>query len=260
MKEINIGIITVEEPFYTYKILEKLITISPKSMNFVTIILVPSKPRQFSTLGYLRNRIELYGISQFSKVVLLFLSRRLLDLFSIKAYSVAKVAKKNNIMIIKTSSLKNDWFLDQLKSLSLDVILSISCPLKFSKELLTLPKLGCLNVHPGKLPKYRGVQPGFWTLLNQEKEGAVTVHYMNEEYDDGDIIQQDVFEIKDIDTIHKMHLKVLEIAPKTIIKSLTCLTNDKIPKIKNDSSNSTYFSFPTKEDGKRLRELGIKFI
>lgn len=260
MNKINIGIITVEEPFYTYKILEKLISTLPKNMNCICIITVSSKPQKISTVRYLKNWSEIYGISQLIRVMLLFLSRRFLDIFSIKIFSVAKIAKKNKIKTIKTDSLKNDLFLEKLKSLSLDVILSISCPLKFRKELLIIPKLGCLNVHPGKLPKYRGVQPGFWTLLNQEKEGAITVHYMNEEYDDGDIIQQDVFEIEDINTIHKMHLKVIEIAPKTIIKVLTSMANGNVHRIKNDTSKSSYFSFPTKEDGKRLKELGIKFI
>lgn len=156
MNKINIGIITVEEPFYTYKILEKLITTLPKNISCISIITVTSKSQKISTVRYLKNLSELYGISQLIRVMLLFLSRRFLDFFSIKIFSVAKIAKKNKIKTIKTDSLKNDLFLDKLKSLSLDVILSISCPLKFRKELLTIPKLGCLNVHPGKLPKYRG--------------------------------------------------------------------------------------------------------
>ena len=150
--------------------------------------------------------------------------------------------------------------MNELKGQSLDVILSISCPLIFTKALLSIPSLGCLNIHPGKLPKYRGVQPGFWTLLNQEKEGAITIHYMNEKYDDGDIIQQDVFDISDVNTVHKMHMKVLEIAPKTILSSLISLQRGETHRIKNDSSKATYYSFPTKDDGKKLRELGKKFI
>ena len=209
---------------------------------------------------YIVDRIQLYGFFQLVKVISKYFSRKMLDSVFGKTYSTSKVAKKNSIKIIQTDSLEHQWFLDELKKLSLDTIISISSTLKFGDALLSLPTLGCINVHPGKLPKYRGVSPGFWTLLNQEKECAVTVHIMNEKYDDGDILQQDIFDLTGIDTIHKMHLKVIQIAPRTILNSLIALDQGKKSTIKNDRSQATYFSHPTKEDGKRLRELGIRFI
>lgn len=209
---------------------------------------------------YIVNRIQIYGFCQLLKVLSIYFSRKMLDTIFGRTYSISRVAKKNGIEIIQTDSLKHQWFLNKLKNFSLDTIISISSTLIFRDALLSLPRLGCINLHTGKLPKYRGVSPGFWTLLNQEKECAVTVHVMNEKYDDGDILQQDVFDLTGIDTIHKMHLKVIQIAPRTILNSLVALDQGKKSTIKNDSSQATYFSHPTKEDGKKLRALGIKFI
>ena len=190
----------------------------------------------------------------------MYVSRKMLDSIFRRTYSISRVAKKNGIEIIQTNSLRNPWFLEKLKKLAIDVIISYSCAFIFRDELLSLPRLGCINVHPGKLPKYRGVYPGFWTLLNQEKKCAVTVHMMNEKFDDGEIIQQDVFDLNGINTIHKMHLKVIQITPMTILNSLISLKQGKKSTIKNDRSKATYFSFPTKKDGKKLRALGINFI
>jgi methionyl-tRNA formyltransferase len=175
-------------------------------------------------------------------------------------YSVTKVAKNNQICVLKTDSLISEEFLKKVRSISLDIILSIASSRIFGSSILSIPKLGCLNVHAGMLPRYRGINPSFWSLLNQEKQSAVTVHYINEEIDDGEIIQQDIFDIQGINSLHAVYLKVQEVAPKTIVKALACIKEGNIRTIKNERSRSTYFSFPTKEDGRKFRAMGLDFM
>ena len=120
-----------------------------------------------------------------------------------------------------------------LKSLNADIILSIAASRIFDKDILSIPRLACVNVHAGKLPKYRGVNPSFWALLNREKESAVTVHYMNELIDDGEIIHQDVFDIGGLTKLHEVYMKLLEIAPRTVITSLISIENGTVQTKKN---------------------------
>ena len=115
---------------------------------------------------------------------LYFWNRKFLNSISHKQYSVLKVAKNNGICVLKTDSLKSEEFLKKLRTLSLDIILSVASSRMFGSSILSIPKLGRLNVHAGILPRYRGINPSFWSLLNQEKQSAVTVHYINEEIDE----------------------------------------------------------------------------
>jgi len=194
------------------------------------------------------------------KISGLYTFRKFLNAISYGQYSVIKVAKNNRISVLKTDSLKSEEFLKKIRTPSLDIILSVASSRIFGSSILSIPKLGCLNVHAGMLPRYRGVNPSFWSLLKQEKQSAVTVHYMNEEIDDGGIIQQDIFDIQGIKSLHAVYQKVQEIAPKTILKALASIKEANIRIIKNERSSSTYFSFPTKEDGRKFRAMGLYFM
>lgn len=213
-----------------------------------------------SEISFISNQIKVFGLFQFTKVASIYAIRKFVSIISSKEYSVAKVARTNSVKLMKTDSLKSELILQELKKFSLDVIISIGSSRIFGKSILSIPRLGCLNVHAGMLPRYRGINPSFWVLLNQENNSAVTVHYMNEEIDDGDIIQQDVFEIQGITRLHDIYLKVTEIAPKTIIKALIAIRNDSVLTTRNEQTISTYHSHPTKEDGQKFRRLGLRYM
>ena len=83
---------------------------------------------------------------------------------------------------------------------------------------------------------------------------------MNELIDDGEIIHQDVFDIGGLTKLHEVYMKLLEIAPRTVITSLISIENGTVQTKKNLSSNSTYYSIPRKDDGKRFRSLGLRFV
>jgi methionyl-tRNA formyltransferase len=258
--EINVAIVTIDEPFYTPTVIRTLVRNSPPDIRYVCIVLVPPRPKKMSEMSFISNQIKVFGLSQFTKVAILYVIRKLASTLPSKEYSVAKVVRTNGIKLMKTDSLKSEPILRELKMLSLDVIISVGSSRIFGKSILSIPRLGCLNVHAGMLPRYRGINPSFWTLLNQEKNSAVTVHYVNEEIDDGEIIQQDVFETKGITRLHDVYLRVMEIAPKTLIKSLIAIRNESVHTTRNDRSISNYYSFPTKQDGQKFRRLGLRYM
>jgi methionyl-tRNA formyltransferase len=258
--KINVAIVTIDEPFYLPSTLKSLIDMSPKYIKYVSIILVPMIPKKMSQWQFTFNQIQVFGISQFIKIAALYTKKKLMNAISYREYSVAKVAKNNGIPVRKTNSLRCESLIEYISSLSLDIILSIASSRIFGKPILSVPKLGCINVHAGMLPKYRGINPSFWALLNQEKKSAVTVHFINDRIDDGDIIQQDIFDIEGITRLHDLYMKIVEIAPNTIVKSLVSIEENNLEKTKNERSKSSYYSFPKKEDGRKFRNLGLTYI
>jgi Methionyl-tRNA formyltransferase len=90
----------------------------------------------------------------------------------------------------RRQSASYDQFVDQVRALAPDLVTVNSYSMLLHSELLEIPRLGCLNLHPALLPKYRGSNPLQWVIINNERETGVTMHYMNSEFDAGDIIAQ----------------------------------------------------------------------
>jgi len=83
----------------------------------------------------------------------------------------------------------NDY-LDELTQMKLDFVISVQYRPLLKSPILNLPRLGCINLHFGLLPKYGGCYPIAWSILNNEKEAGATLHYMVENFDEGNIISQ----------------------------------------------------------------------
>ena len=109
--------------------------------------------------------------------------------------SFRKVAKKLNVKVYDTISINDESFLRMIKKLNIDFIFSLQCRRIFKKELLSIPKYGCFNLHFSFLPKHRGCHVVAWTLISGDVWGGVTFISMKEGVDNGDIIFQKTFDI-----------------------------------------------------------------
>ena len=101
---------------------------------------------------------------------------------------VKEKAIELEIPVYQPKRVKDPEFVDILKTLKPDVIVVIAFGQILSKEILELPKHGCINVHASLLPKYRGAAPIQWAVINGDKKSGVTTMYMAEGLDTGDII------------------------------------------------------------------------
>jgi len=126
-------------------------------------------------------------------------------------------------------------FLEQAKSYACDLFVSMSFNQIFKKEIMTLPPLGTINCHAGKLPFYRGRNILNWALINDEKEFGITVHYIDEGIDTGDIILQRAYPITDDDTYETL-LQVAYVECASILyDAIKLFQEDKVQAIKQDS-------------------------
>jgi hypothetical protein len=136
--------------------------------------------------------------------------------------------------------------LEQLRLLQLDLIVvaAFSCILK--KELLQLPRLGCINVHPSLLPRYRGPNPCYWVVAEGEKVSGVTIHYMDEGVDTGDIILQRPMPLLRNDTERKVRSRSGVVAAEMLREVVPALVAGTAARIKQDESAASYYSIPPK--------------
>ena len=104
---------------------------------------------------------------------------------------VKKFAEEKNIKIYQPLKIRNNIeFINEIKNLNPDIICVVAYGKILPKEILDIPKYGCVNVHASLLPKYRGAAPIQWAILNGDNTTGVTIMYLNEQMDAGDIITQ----------------------------------------------------------------------
>ena len=146
----------------------------------------------------------------------------------VKEYAVEK-----NIKVYQPEKLrKNKEIVDTLKDINPDVICVVAYGKIIPKEILEIPKYGCVNVHPSLLPQYRGSAPIQWAILNGDKETGVTTMYLDEGMDSGDIILQTKTPIDKDETSGELWDRLSKIGAELLVETLEKIENKTAPRIK----------------------------
>lgn len=163
---------------------------------------------------------------------------------------VKEKAIELEIPVYQPKRVKDPEFVDILKTLRPDVIVVIAFGQILSKEILELPKHGCINVHASLLPKYRGAAPIQWAVINGDKKSGVTTMYMAEGLDTGDIIDTSEIVLDEKETGGSLFDKLADLGGKLILNTLDKLETGTATRTRQDDARSTYAGKITKELGK----------
>lgn len=127
---------------------------------------------------------------------------------------------------------KNEEFIKEIKNLNPDLIVVVAYGKILPKEILDIPKLGCINVHASVLPKYRGAAPIQWAVINGEKITGVTTMYMDIGMDTGDMILTKETEIGEEETTGELWDRLSKIGGKLLIETVKQIKQGTAPRIK----------------------------
>lgn len=146
---------------------------------------------------------------------------------------VKEFALSKDIPVYQPKTLKkNEEMIETIKMLKPDVICVVAYGKILPKEILEIPKLGCINVHGSLLPKYRGAAPIQWAVINGEKLTGVTTMYMNEKMDEGDMILKQEVEIGENETTGELWEKLEQVGAELLAKTLRKVELGIAPRIK----------------------------
>ena len=146
---------------------------------------------------------------------------------------VKKFAEEKNIKIFQPLKVrKNSEFIDEIKKINPDVICVVAYGKILPKELLDIPRLGCINVHGSLLPKYRGAAPIQWAVLNGDKKTGITTMYMNEGMDTGDMILKEEVEIGNNETTGELWERLSNVGANLLVKTLKLIEQGEAPREK----------------------------
>lgn len=160
---------------------------------------------------------------------------------------VKVVAQEYQLPIFQPTTLKTDEAYDILVDLQPELIAVAAYGKILPKKILDLPVLGCINVHSSLLPRYRGAAPINWAILNGDQETGVTIMYMAEGLDTGDIISQQTTPIDSNETVESLHDRLAEIGAELLVKTVTAIGAGMATRTPQDDSLSSYASMLSRD-------------
>lgn len=174
---------------------------------------------------------------------------------------VKTVALELGIEVFQPKSIKTSEAIEKLKSYEPDFLIVAAYGQILSKEVLDIPKKGCINIHASLLPKYRGASPIQHAVLNCENETGVTTMLMDEGLDTGDMLYVVKTPISQNDTAGSLHDKLSKAGCEAIVHTINNF--DTIKNQKQDNTKATYAPLLKKEDGhidwsKKAHEIDAK--
>jgi methionyl-tRNA formyltransferase len=175
-------------------------------------------------------------------------------------FSVKRVCCFKKIPLFTTDDINSVEYLSTLRSLDIDVLISVSATQIFKKSLIDIPKKECINIHGTLLPRHRGVMGSWWVLASGDNYTGVTVHQIIEKLDAGEIILQEKIPIKNDDTQFSIATKTKKISADLILKMLDQLRKSQITHSKMNVNEGNINTFPTKEQAIKFRESKKRII
>lgn len=149
----------------------------------------------------------------------------------VKEYAIEK-----GLEVLQPDKLRgNEEIIKKIKEINPDIICVVAYGRILPKEILEIPKYGCVNVHPSLLPKYRGSAPIQWAILNGDKITGVSTMYLDEEMDSGDIILKEEVTIGEDETSGELWDRLSKIGAKLLVKTLEQIENGTAPREKQGS-------------------------
>lgn len=168
----------------------------------------------------------------------------------IKYTPVKEYALEHNIPIYQPNTLKSEETQKMIRDLKPDLIVVVAYGKILPKEIIDIPKYGVINVHSSILPKYRGAAPINAALIHGENESGVSIMYIAEELDAGDVILVEKTEITDEDTFETLHDRLMELGAEGLLKAVKFIEKGEAPRHPQDHSKATFVKPFSKEDCK----------
>jgi methionyl-tRNA formyltransferase len=257
-RDLAIAIVTQDDPFYIPAFIGPFLDAAPRRGISTRLVVITSAFGE-STGKLARRMWTFYGPAGFVKRSLAYATALVMARAGGTPRTVERIARAHDIPVRRVTNVNDPALIDDLRCLDLNVILSVSAPQVFKKDLLSIPTWGCVNIHAAKLPKYRGMMPNFWAFYHGDPSAGVTVHRMDEGLDRGKILLQGDVEIRHEDTLHDLMIRSKVEAARIAVEALGRVRDSTI-ELRDYEGAGSYFSFPTREHVQELRARGKRLL
>ena len=245
--------VTEDDPLYVIRFFEVFFRTYPRETIEICGITI-DRPFHEAPWKTLSRMLRFYGIVGVARLSARFAAAKL------RGVSIESLAAQRGVSMVPATSVNSPVYLEQVRRLAPDVIVSVAAPEIFRKDLLRTPRLGCINIHSGRLPVYRGMMPTFWQMMRGEREITVTVHEMAEVLDGGKVLGTLTVPLLPRDTLDRVITVTKQEGAGLLIDVLDKIRRGESVGVPVDMSEASYFSFPKREHVTEFRQRGHRLI
>ena len=255
---VRVVAVTQDDPFFTAAFFASLLEeLAAQPVELVEIVVLPNFNESRAALAI--RLVRLYGLVDFARLLGRYLAARLSDRRG-NPRTVEAIASYRGIPVRRVESVNSTEYLARLATQRPEVLLSVAAPEIFGKEALVAAPL-VVNVHSGKLPRYRGMMPTFWALLNGDEEIVVTVHEMAEKVDEGRVLAEFPVAVQPSESALALAARTKRIAGREVARLLGRVGTDSWPESRPISAEGgRYYTFPRRSHARALRSLGRRML
>ncbi len=157
-------------------------------------------------------------------------------------------AEAHGIPVCQPRTLRDEAFAAYLDEMKPDLILVVAFGMILPPNVIHYPRFGCLNVHASLLPKYRGAAPMQRAIMDGESETGITIMYMDEGLDTGDMIAREATPISDTDNLESIHDRLAEMGARMLVSAVASVVEGRAVREKQDEAGSSYARKIERED------------
>ena len=262
--QLKIVFVTQEDPFYVKQFFSEFFKNYPSNIIKVKGLII-QETFNCDKKTTIKRSLYLFGYPGFMYMAIKFILLKVISYIEALARiplncTIKSIAIRNSVPILKFKSINDSAFCNYINEHRIDLIVSIAASEVFKKKVLASPRYGCINLHSGPLPFYRGMMPNFWVLFNKEQYASITVHQMVERLDRGDILLQHKFNIMPGESYNSLAQRSKRIGAALVLRVLESIHfQAPIKKLPLDSPGS-YYTFPTKDEVYRFKQAGGRVL
>jgi len=244
---LKIVFLTIDDPLYLPALFDRVLRVHGGTSS---VFVVPPLYKNQTALSAAWRYFRTFGLGATWA-----LSRRML-VAKIERRSIARVCERHGVPCESIRDVNDPLFLERLRMLGTELVVSVSCPQIFKRPLIDLPERGCLNVHGALLPEYRGIMPSFWMLANDEKRAGVSIFFVNEDVDAGELCGQRAFEIPPGEALDAFLRRSKTVAAELLLDVLEEVEKSTVSRTPLDLSAGSYYSWPDRRAVQRFQAAG----
>ena len=173
--------------------------------------------------------------------------------------SLRQMALADGVPLVGAKDVNAPEAVETLRRWGPELIISVYLNQLIRPQVINLPAQGVINVHPALLPKNRGLFPYFWALANGDEETGVTVHWVDPQFDTGDILVQAALPIAPAETVISLARKSAELGADLLVRAVRLIEAGEPPRLRQDVAQASYFSWPTREAVRRFKQRGRRY-
>lgn len=214
----------------------------------------------------LRELFLLYGFVGFCRLIARRLAASLLSIYPARRganryWSLRQLCRAYDVPFRKIGPPNDAAYVEGLRKRAPDLLVSVACPYLLKASVLNVAPLGSINIHHGPLPRYKGMMPTFWQLFHGERQVGVTVHYMNERIDEGQVLLQESIAVEPGESLDHLIRRSKEHGAHCLARVLLRLGSpERWIATAPARVEPSCFTFPTPQQLREFHRKGLRAI